>query len=79
MNSFLRNFFGILILLLIVLITLGLLFNNLTKKSFYEESGVTKVKGISNRVNVYKSELGVSHIFAENGLSIVAGGRVTGV
>lgn len=52
--------------MVIVLITLGLLFNGLTKKSFYEESGIVKVKGISNRVNVYKSELGVSHIFAEN-------------
>ncbi len=45
---------------------MGLLFNSLTKKSFYEESGVIKVKDISNRINVYKTELGVSHIFAEN-------------
>lgn len=53
-------------MLLIVLVTLGLLFNGLTKKSFYEESGVMKVKGITSRVNIYKSELGVSKIFADN-------------
>jgi penicillin amidase len=61
-----KNIFGIIFLLIIVLIAAGLLFNGLTKKSFYEESGIVKVKGISNKVNIYKSELGVSHIFAEN-------------
>ena len=66
MNPILRNVLGILILLIIVLVTVGLLFNNLTKKSFYDESGVIKVKGISNKVNIYKSELGVSKIFADN-------------
>ncbi len=45
---------------------MGVLFNNLTKKSFYEESGVIKVQGISDKVNIYKSEFGVSQIFAEN-------------
>lgn len=53
-------------MVIILLLTVGLLFNNLTKKSFYEESGEVKVKGISNRVNIYKSELGVTQIFAEN-------------
>ncbi len=66
MNSIFKNIFGVLILLIIVLITIGVLFNNLTKKSFYEESGVLKVKEISSRVNIYKSELGVSQIFADN-------------
>ncbi|MDQ3020360.1 MAG: penicillin acylase family protein [Bacteroidota bacterium] len=66
MNSILKNIFGILILLIIVFITVGVLFNNLTKKSFYEESGVIKVQGISDKVNIYKSEFGVSQIFAEN-------------
>lgn len=66
MNPILKNIAGILILLIIVLVTVGLLFNNLTKKSFYEESGEINVKGISKRVNLYKSELGVSHIFADN-------------
>lgn len=66
MNPILRNVLGILILLIIVLVTVGLLFNNLTKKSFYDESGVIKVKGISKKVNIYKSELGVSKIFADN-------------
>ncbi len=66
MNPILRNILGILIMIVIVLVTVGLLFNNLTKKSFYEESGVVKVKGISKKVNIYKSELGVSKIFADN-------------
>jgi len=66
MRPLLKNIFGIILLLIIVLVTIGLLFNSLTKKSFYEESGITKVKGISNRINIYKTELGVSHIFAEN-------------
>lgn len=66
MNPILRNILGILILLIIVLVTVGLLFNSLTKKSFYEESGTVKVKGISKKVNIYKSELGVSKIFADN-------------
>ena len=66
MNPILRNVSGILILLVIVLVTVGLLFNSLTKKSFYEESGIVKVKGISKKVNIYKSELGVSKIFADN-------------
>lgn len=52
--------------MIIVLITLGLLFNNLTKRSFYEETGIVKLNGISARVKIYKSELGVSQIFAEN-------------
>jgi penicillin G amidase len=66
LNPVLKNIFGIIILLLIVLLTIGVLFNKLTKKSFYDESGIKKIKGISSKVNIYKSELGVSQIFAEN-------------
>lgn len=66
MRPLFKNILGIIFLLIIVLVAAGLLFNSLTKKSFYEESGIVKVKGISNKVNIYKSELGVSHIFAEN-------------
>jgi len=66
LSSVFKNIFGIIVLIIIVLITLGLLFNSLTKKSFYEESGAIKIKGITNKVSIYKSELGVSHIFAEN-------------
>lgn len=57
---------GLLLLLIIVLITLGVLFNSLTQKSFYNESGIVKTEGIQSRVNIYKTEQGVSHIFAEN-------------
>jgi penicillin G amidase len=60
------HIFGLLILIIIVLVTVGILFNSLTKKSYYPETGTIKVNGISQRVNIYKSELGVPHIFAEN-------------
>ncbi len=66
MNSVLKNISGIIIFLIILFVTVGLLFNNLTKKSFYQESGEIKVKGISHKVNIYKNEFGVSQIFAEN-------------
>ncbi|MEO8665656.1 MAG: penicillin acylase family protein [Ignavibacteria bacterium] len=66
MNSIFKNIFGLIISVILVMITLGLLFNSLTKKSFYEESGVVKVQGLSSKVNIYKSELGVSQIFSEN-------------
>lgn len=66
MRPLFKNIFGIIFLLVILLITAGLLFNNLTKKSFYDESGIVKVKGISDKINIYKTEQGVSHIFSEN-------------
>ncbi|MBK6773382.1 MAG: penicillin acylase family protein [Ignavibacteria bacterium] len=66
MRPLFKNIFGILFLLIVIFITAGVLFNNLTKKSFYDESGVVKVKGVSDKINIYKSELGVSHVFAEN-------------
>jgi len=57
---------GLILLILVVLITLGVLFNNLTHKSFYDESGIISVKGIADKINIYKTEQGVSMIFAEN-------------
>lgn len=66
MNNIFKNIAGVLVLVVIVLLTVGLLFNSLTKKSFYEESGSVKVKGISNKISIYKSEFGVSQIFADN-------------
>ncbi|MEO6695521.1 MAG: penicillin acylase family protein [Ignavibacteria bacterium] len=66
MRPLFKNIFGIIFLLIIVLVAVGLLFNSLTKKSFYEESGTLKVKGISDKISIYRTELGVSHIFAEN-------------
>lgn len=66
MSSIFRNISGLLILLIIVLVTVGVLFNNLTKKSFYEESGRITVRGTFDKVDIYKSELGVSQIFASN-------------
>lgn len=66
MRPVIKIVLGLLLLFIIVLITLGVLFNNLTHKSFYEESGSINIKGIEDRVNIYKTEQGVSMIFAEN-------------
>lgn len=66
MRPLFKNIFGIIFLLIIVTVTAGLLFNRLTKKSFYEETGQMKASGISKKVNIYKTDQGVSHIFAEN-------------
>ncbi|MFZ1322234.1 MAG: penicillin acylase family protein [Ignavibacteria bacterium] len=66
MNPILRNILGFIILLIIVLVSIGILFNNLTKKSYYDESGTFKVNGITGNVNVYMTELGVPHIYAQN-------------
>jgi len=53
-------------LLLAIVITLIVLFNNLTKKSFYSESGIYKISGITDTVRIYKDDFGVSHITAKN-------------
>jgi penicillin amidase len=66
LNQFVKNISGIVILIIAVFITLGVLFNNLSKKSFYKESGTEKVERISNNVNIYKDEFGIPHIVAED-------------
>lgn len=66
MRPVLKIILGLLVLIAVVLITLGVLFNSLTHKSFYEESGTLSIRGIGDRINVYKTEQGVSMIFAEN-------------
>jgi len=58
--------FGFILLLIIVTITLGVLFNNLTQKSFYNEKGIVPADGITDKVNIYRTEQGVPLIFAEN-------------
>ena len=52
-------------MLIIVTITAGLLFNNLTKRSFYDDSGIVNVKGLSAKVNIYRTEQGVPLIYSE--------------
>ena len=66
MHKFFKNISGIIILLVSVVITLGVLFNGLSKKSFYKESGSIKVEGISNNVSIHKDDFGIPHIIAEN-------------
>ncbi|MBL7128496.1 MAG: penicillin acylase family protein [Ignavibacteria bacterium] len=66
MHQIIKNILGIVILIIAVVITLGILFNDLSKKSFYKESGNIKVEGISKNVNIYKDKFGVPHIEAEN-------------
>ncbi|MBN8569367.1 MAG: penicillin acylase family protein [Ignavibacteria bacterium] len=66
MKKFLSGVYGYLILIIVAGVTLFFLFSNLTKKSFYPETGNFKVKGISKTVNVFKDDFGVSHVSAEN-------------
>jgi len=66
LHKLFKNISGIVILLIAVAITLGVLFNGLSKKSFYKESGSIKVEGISNNVSIHKDDFGVPHIIAEN-------------
>jgi penicillin amidase len=55
-----------LIVILATALTLGLLFNGLTKKSFYSETGTVNLKGLTSETSVYKDDFGVPHIIAEN-------------
>ena len=66
MNKILTTFLGVLIILLPLSLTLGLLLNNLSKKSFYPSSGEVKVSGLGSHVKVYFDDYGVPHIFARN-------------
>src|ERR1700674_3072570 len=66
MNKILKTFLGIIIVLLPLALTLGLLFNNLAKNSFYPTSGQVKVSGLGSQVKVYFDDYGVPHIFAAN-------------
>jgi penicillin G amidase len=66
LNPIIKNIFGIIFLLLAVVITLVILFNSLTKKSAYQESGNIKIKGIKDSVAIYRDGYGVPHIVAQN-------------
>jgi penicillin G amidase len=65
-NSYIKNTTGILIIIITIVITLVILFNQLSNKSFYTENGNVKVKGINENVNIYRDDYGVSHIEANN-------------
>jgi len=65
-NPILKNSTGIVLIIITVVITLIILFNQLSNKSFYTESGSIKTEGIKENVNIYRDEFGVSHIEANN-------------
>jgi penicillin G amidase len=65
-NPYIKNTTGIALIIITVIITLVILFNQLSNKSFYSESGNVKVKGINEEVTIYRDEFGVSHIEANN-------------
>ncbi|MCX7877783.1 MAG: penicillin acylase family protein [Ignavibacteria bacterium] len=66
MKKILKTLTGILIITLPLLITLILIFNNLSGKSFYENSGVIKTNGLKGEVKIYFDSYGVPHIFSQS-------------
>ncbi|MCI0450353.1 MAG: penicillin acylase family protein [Chlorobi bacterium] len=66
MNKYAKTFLGALVVLVPSVIILGLLFNNISKKSFYPTSGEIEVSGLNSAVNVYFDGYGVPHILASN-------------
>ena len=65
-NPIIKNTSGIVILIVTITITLVILFNNLTNKSAYQNSGHLKIAGISDSVEIYTDDFDVPHIIAEN-------------
>lgn len=57
---------GTAIVVVPVVLLLGLLFNNLSKKSFYPNEGTLKAEGLKSEVKIYSDNFGVPHIFASN-------------
>jgi penicillin amidase len=66
MNKYVKTFLGIFIIIIPVILILGLLFNNLSKKSFYPTSGEIAVPGLKSQVKVYFDDFGVPSIMAQN-------------
>jgi penicillin amidase len=66
LHPVLKTIIGVVILLIAVFITLGVLFSDLTQRSFYEESGTIKIEGLDDTVNVIRNNFGVAHIYARN-------------
>jgi penicillin G amidase len=65
-NPYIKNSTGIVLIIITIIITLIFLFDHLSNKSFYPESGSVKVSGIKENVNIYRDDFGVSHIEANN-------------
>lgn len=66
MSNIFRNIVGVAVFLFIIIAALGMFLNNLTRKSFYEESGSASVPGLQSPVSVYANDFGVPFIYAEN-------------
>ncbi len=66
MNKFTKSVLGWLVIIIPALLTLGLLFNSLSQKSFYKTSGEMRVQGLNSAVNIYFDDFGVPQIFAKN-------------
>lgn len=66
MNKYVKTFLGIIIIIIPIILVLGLLFNNLSKKSFYPTSGEIAVSGLKSQVKVYFDDFGVPNIMAQN-------------
>jgi penicillin amidase len=66
MNKYLKFFLGITLIFIPIIAVLGLIFNNITKKSYYPYSGNIAINGISSQVKIYYDNYGVPHVFASN-------------
>ena len=66
MNKYFKNISGIIIIFVPLIILLGLLFNTLSKRSFYPTNGNVNVSGLKSPVKVYFDEFGVPQILAGN-------------
>lgn len=53
MNKYAKTFLGILIVIIPAILVLGLLFNIISKKSFYPTTGEIAVSGLKSQVKVY--------------------------
>ena len=66
MNKYVKTFLGIFIIIIPAIIVLGVLFNILSKQSFYPTSGQIAVSGLKSQVKVYFDDYGVPHVLAQN-------------
>lgn len=66
MNKISKGILGTIIILVPALAAIAIIFNNLSNKSFYPDSGEIHVNGLLAKVRIYSDEFGVPHIFAEN-------------
>ena len=66
MNKYIKAIIGIFIIAIPAVLVLGFLFDKLTTKSFYSNTGTVRVEGIKSDVKIYSGDYGVPHIIASN-------------